>query len=349
MKKSRNKGVSQFDSAEPVLPENPTTGDMIRALNWYNAMWDTKKLITTINAYLKKKKIKKIIPSNVSVRTAGAIIRLIDRKQIPDNQVYLKDFLNSLETKAPPPKVKVIRPTIQESTAIKQNEYITGLDNLFERFLETGMTIYGMKSYLYDSGMKASYVQGCMDWAQSVYDEIFESMSDKELKEGYSNYTISQKKKILRFFDNMLKELGTYRDAVKPVRKKKFISPSKVVKKVQYLKEIDKIFPFDSRIIKSVAPENIIGAESVILFNTKTRMLSYYKSDGGLTVSGTTIKGFDESSTMKLRVPQVPGHLDAVTKLRKNGITKWFNTICSKKRGPGSGRITSDTLIMKAV
>jgi hypothetical protein len=339
MNKRKNSGVTQFGSGEPILPSDPNTGDVIRALNWYNATWDIKKLTTTATNYLKQKKIKKTIPPTVSVRTAGAVIRLIERKQIPDNQVYLKEWLERLEDKVPTLKSKSKRPSIQESTAIKQNEYITGLDNLFERFIETGMSIYGMKGYLYDTGMKASYVQGCMDWAQSVYDEIQLSMSDPELKEGYSNFTVAQKRKILHFFNNMLKELGTYRNAVKPVRKRKPIPASKVVQKVKFQK-------FDEELnIVSVIPEKIIGSSMVFLFNTKTRMLSYYKSMGGLSVSGTSIKDFDVGLSKKIRTPSIfHQHFRG---LGKRVSEKMFLNDISTKQNVASGRINSDTIILK--
>jgi len=339
MNKRKNTGVTQFGSGEPVLPENPSTGDMIRALNWYNAMWDIKKLTTTATKYLKQRKIKKTIPSTVSVRTAGALIRLIEREQIPDNPVFLKEWLVRLEDKVPTPKSKVIRPSIQESTAAKLNEYITGLDNLFERFIECGMNIYGMKGYLYDTGMKASYVQGCMDWAQSIYDEIQLSMSDPELKEGYSNYSIAEKRKILNFFNNMLKELDTYRNAVKPVRKRKPIPASRVVKRVKFQK-------FDEALnITSVIPEKIIGASMVFLFNTKTRMLSYYKSMGGLSVSGTTIKDYDVGLSKKIRAPDT--FISTFKGLPKRVSEKMFLNDISTKQNVASGRINSDTIILK--
>jgi hypothetical protein len=338
MKKRKNSGVTQFGSGEPILPSDPNTGDIIRALNWYNATWDTKKLTTTATNYLKQKKIKKTIPPTVSVRTAGAVIRLIERKQIPDNQVFIKEWLERLEDKVPTPKTKSKRPSIQESTAIKQNEYITGLDNLFERFIETGMSIYGIKNYLYDSGMKASYVQGCMDWAQSVYDEFMESFSDPELKEGYSNFTVAQKRKILKFFNNMLEELGTYKNAVKPVRKRKPIPASRVVKNVKFQR-------FDEKLnVTSVIPEKIIGSSLVFLFNTKTRMLSYYKSMGGLSISGTTIKDFDEGYSKKIRKPEF--FIQEFMTAKKVLSQKRYQDLATTPK-VGSGRINSDTIILK--
>ena len=340
MNKRKNTGVTQFGSGEPVLPENPSTGDMIRALNWYNAMWDIKKLTTSVTKYLKQRKIKKTIPSTVSVRTAGALIRLIEREQIPDNPVFLKEWLVRLEDKVPTPKSKVIRPSIQESTAAKLNEYITGLDNLFERFIECGMNIYGMKGYLYDTGMKASYVQGCMDWAQSVYDEIQLSMSDPELKEGYSNYSIAEKRKILNFFNNMLTELDTYRNAVKPIRKRTPIPASKRVGKVKFLKFSEGLN------IVSIIPEKIIGSSLVFLFNTNNRKLSYYKSIDGLSISGTHIEGFDVAGTKKIRAPKT--FLQDFMKEKKVGSLDMFNDHdASERKKKPKGRINSDTIILK--
>lgn len=333
-----------FDSNEPELDENYSQSDMARALSWYNMFWDTKRLTGTANRYLKKNKINKVIPSNVGIRTAGAIIRLIERDQIAmEDNAFLKNWLSRLQDPGPvKDEVRSNRPavTIQEATAIRLNEYITGLDNAFEDFIESKFKKkFNTKKYLANKGVKASYIQGMMDWAQSVYDEIFLSMTDKELKEGYSNLTMTQKKKILKFFNEMITELGSYRNAIKSVRKRKVVPASKIVSKLKYQTQ------FPGLKLVSEAPEKLVNAKEVWAYDTDKRVLRYYTSISGMTVKGTTLKGFDFGEQRKLRKPDE--QLSVITKSRKGQWIKQFKTTIKTVVTAPNGRFNDSTIILK--
>lgn len=333
-----------FDSNEPELDENYSQSDMARALSWYNMFWDTKRLTGTANRYLKKNKINKVIPSNVGIRTAGAIIRLIERDQIAmEDNTFLKNWLSRLQDPGPvKDEVRSNRPavTIQEATAIRLNEYITGLDNAFEDFIESKFKKkFNTKKYLANKGVKASYIQGMMDWAQSVYDEIFLSMTDKELKEGYSNLTMTQKKKILKFFNEMITELGLYRNAIKSVRKRKVVPASKIVSKLKYQTQ------FPGLKLVSEAPEKLVNAKEVWAYDTDKRVLRYYTSISGMTVKGTTLKGFDFGEQRKLRKPDE--QLSVITKSRKGQWIKQFKTTIKTVVTTPNGRFNDSTIILK--
>ena len=79
---------------------------------------------------------------------------------------------------------------------------------------------------------------------------------------------------------------------------------SKLVEKLKYLKTDDKFK------IASVQPDQIIGASELWVFNTKTRKLGKYiaknidpkglgRDGSGLSVKGTTIIGFDETTSIQ--------------------------------------------------
>jgi hypothetical protein len=94
---------------------------------------------------------------------------------------------------------------------IKGDSYIDGLDDGFEEFLESGMTYkFDMKRYLKTSEIKPSYKKYLIKWIDEKHNEFLLSKTDPEMKEGYSNYSIRQKNKIIKFFENMHKSIDIY-------------------------------------------------------------------------------------------------------------------------------------------
>ncbi len=328
---------------EPTLPEKYTKGEMTAALNWYNTMADQKSIIRYINTYLKKRKIEKVIPKSVSTQTAGAIMRMIDRGIISDmkTEKYISDFIDRLEDPSPTTKT-VSKPelTIQQRTAIRSNAYITGLDNAFEDFLESGLLMkFNTQKYLSDNSIKSSYSTGLIEWMVSVREEFKLSMTDKEMKEGYDNFSTPQKKKVIKFFDDMISETQVYMNAIAPKRVKKSKSPEKIVGKVKYLQS------FSELKLKSQSPEKLIDAKEVWLYNPHTKMLSYYSSAGGMTVKGTTLQGYDTSAQRRIKKPI--DKIGVFMKSRKGQMIKKFGVIDKTIISTGSGRLNDKTLILK--
>jgi hypothetical protein len=341
MSKTKVRAKWASDSIEPELNENYTQGELISVLNWYNVMTDSKTLVKYLNTYLKEIKSDKVLTSSVSQQTAGAIARLITRglgdKKL---QEWMDNWVARLDTKVvvPPTVKKVV--SIQERTAIKLNDYITGLDNAFENFIESDFKMkFNTEKYLADSNVKASYIREINMWASNVRNEYVLSKTLPIMKEGYSTYTTPQKNKVIKFFDNMIDSLEKYKVAVTPARKKKVVPASKVVSKVKYAKA------FPELKLKSVDPEKLIGSKEVWLYNTATKMLSYYTSLDGMTIGGSTLKGFDFSEQRRLRTPEK--QLKLLTSMRKGQWIIRFTTMAKTVRTKGSGRLNNSTIILK--
>ena len=341
MSKTKVRAKWATDLIEPELDNNYTQGELISVLNWYNVMTDSKTLVKYLNTYLKEIKSDKVLTSSVSQQTAGAIARLITRglgdKKL---QEWMDNWVARLDTKVvvPPTVKKVV--SIQERTAIKLNDYITGLDNAFENFIESDFKMkFNTEKYLADSNVKASYIREINMWASNVRNEYVLSKTLPIMKEGYSTYTTPQKNKVIKFFDNMIDSLEKYKVAVTPVHKKKVVPASKAVSKVKYAKA------FPELKLKSVDPEKLIGSKEVWLYNTATKMLSYYTSLDGMTVGGSTLKGFDFSEQRRLRTPEK--QLKLLTSMRKGQWIIRFTTMAKTVRTKGSGRLNNSTIILK--
>ena len=341
MSKTKVRAKWAADSIEPELNENYSQSELIAALNWYNNTLDTKAVVKYLNTYLKSIKSNKVLTSRVSQQTAAAVARLITRDLGDDK---LKDWMNTwvarLDDKVVVPTTTKKVVTIQERTAIKLNDYITGLDDAFENFIESDYKMkFNTEKYLADSGVKASYIQGLVIWASDIRNEYVLSKTVPIMKEGYSTYTTPQKNRVIKFFDVMIDSLEKYRVAVTPVRKKKAVPTSKVVSKVKYAK----LFP--ELKLKSIDPVKLVGAKEVWLYNTATKMLHYYTSDSGMTVSGTSLRDFDTTEQRRLRKPKE--QLDILSKVRKGQWIKKFHDIAKTVISSGTGRLNDHTIILK--
>ena len=140
-------------------------------------------------------------------------------------------------------------------------------------------------------------------------------------------------------------KLGHLRDFVENVssfleenskitRKRRKTDPKKLVKAMKYNEK------------KSVDAVDIIGSKCCILYQPKTNRVVYLESEDGLTVSGTTIKNFNDNSFMK----SIRGNKNILTVVTqgtnlsvKNALTR-INT----KEISAVGRTNEETLILRA-
>jgi hypothetical protein len=124
-------------------------------------------------------------------------------------------------------------------------------------------------------------------------------------------------------------------------RKRKAVSPTKVVAKMKFMKE------FAELSLKSCKPEDILTSTELWVYNTKYRKVIVYKSDGGtLSVKGTTILGFDvkESKSMTLRKPE---EFFKGLSMGKRALNGAFKKLTTKPTTP-NGRINEECILLGA-
>ena len=177
---------------------------------------------------------------------------------------------------------------------------------------------------------------------------------ERQLLESYEDISNEVIEKGIKAHDNIFKACDYMIDianANRKPRKKKPISKDKLVSKLQYSKEDTKYN------LKSIDPKDIITAEQLWVFNTKTRKLGIYvasvldprglnREGTGLNVKGTSVQGFDpEKSVQKtLRKPE-----EQLSEFMKYGPVKsktFFSEIKSMEIAL-TGRINPDTILLK--
>jgi len=140
-------------------------------------------------------------------------------------------------------------------------------------------------------------------------------------------------------------KLGHLRDFVENVscfleenskitRRKRKVDPKKLVKALRLNEK------------KSVDPVDIIGSKCCILYQPKNNKIVYLESEEGMTVSGTTIKNFNDNSFMK----SIRGNKSILKIVTQGTNLSAKNALLSinTKETSAVGRTNEETIILRA-
>lgn len=246
-------------------------------------------------------------------------------------------------------KPKAYVPTIQDRLNEKTAETIGELEGHYDQFILDPKYSFKPYDYLVANNVPQSQLTKYEAVYQARFDELKAAYEkqDEQLVEGYSHYKAADFKRIFAFIDQILNDIIQYRGvkkATKKVRAPKSVSKEKVVGKLKYAKE-DKVL----RLV-SINPVDIIGAQELWVYNTKTRKLGKYVADsiqGPLGVKGTSIIGFDEfkSVTKTLRKPDEK--LKEFARATKVQLRKFLEDIKATE-SKLNGRISADIVLLRA-
>ena len=187
--------------------------------------------------------------------------------------------------------------------------------------------------YMKAHRVKKSDCKSILDTCTSMRDELDSILIDKdpELIEGYSYLTTPKIKKLREFVHSLCVDIKSYSTIT---RKRKKLTPEKMLQKFQYLEELPK------GSLKSFNPERLFDIECFMAYNVKTGDLFYYKTDTKFEVKGTTLLNFNEKESYCCRVGRkgmsfvvsltegVPGRAEktmAKIKTKKKACTGRFN------------------------
>ena len=239
-------------------------------------------------------------------------------------------------------------PTIQDRLNEKTAETIGELEGHYDE-----MTLnpkYQFKAY--DFFVTNNVPQSQLSKYEELYQKRFDELrgayekADEQLVEGYSHYKAADFKRIFTFLDNLLNDITAYRNvkkATKKVRAPRAVSKEKVVAKLKYAKE-DKPLK-----IISINPADIIGAQELWVYNTKTRKIGRYIADslkGPLGVKGTTIIGYDEQKSVCKTLRKPEEKLKEFAKAGKVQLRKFMDEIKATETNL-NGRINTETVLLR--
>ena len=274
--------------------------------------------------------------------------------------------------------IEKYRPSIQDRIAERVREIVVPIEDWLERLItmpdrfnpETFELIEHFKKEKV-GGVHARKIMEMYETQYKEYKDLLElrkknlkfadideegqgDSEERQLLESYEDVSDEVIEKGIKAHDNIFKACDYMIDmanANRKPRKKKPISKDKLVAKLQYCKQDTKYN------LTSIDPKDIITAEQLWVFNTKTRKLGMYvasvldprglnREGTGLSVKGTSIQGFDTAKSMQktLRKPE-----EQLTEFIKCGPVKsktFFSEIKSMEIAL-TGRINSDTILLK--
>ena len=247
---------------------------------------------------------------------------------------------------APMPTAPVKIPTIQDRLNEKTSELLGELEGHFD---DVCLGKSDLKHY--DFLVSNNVVQSQL----SKYEQLFakhraefeaaQAKQDEQLVEAYKHVKAADYKRIYAWLDELQKAIEQYRGvkkATKKLRVKKSPTKEKLIARLKYLKD-DKTLK-----LVSINPVDIIGAQELWVYNTKTRKLGQYiaATSSGLAVKGTGIENYTAKSASKtLRKPEQ--QLMEFMKAGKVQLRKFLDSVKATETLL-NGRINADVILLKA-
>lgn len=170
---------------------------------------------------------------------------------------------------------------------------------------------------------------------------------DADLLEEYSTMSAKTRKDFAGFYDKLMSACDALIGAGKATRKARVPKPKDKTKQIAKLKyKVN-----DPALgLASITPSEILGAQSLWVFNTKNRKLGVYVADpllGGLGVKGTTLLGFDESKSLCKTVRKPEVLLKGCIKLPRTKFQKMLDEINGVETTM-NGRLNEHIILLKA-
>jgi len=197
--------------------------------------------------------------------------------------------------------------------------------------------------------IKGAHTKYIIPVYQKKLEEIEETIKgkDQQLVEGYSFLSKKELKEYASLLKRIIDDCARIAHTAKLTRaprKKKAKPVDKIIEKLQFKKEDNEYKA------ASINPVDIIGAVQLWVFNTKTRKLGCYNAadSGGLSVKGTTLINFNETTSVQKTVRKPEVVLPATMKAGKIALRKTLPDISAVEQVL-TGRINSDIILLRVI
>ena len=268
-----------------------------------------------------------------------------------------KLILEEATEEAEKPKKKVI--SIQERMKMQIEHLCADWEYKLDCFVEGNMSLKDFEPYkamlTYQPEIKAAHATLIKNDFDCAYQESLEVLDwkDPDIKEGYGHFTPKMRKEFVQFFEKINTACDTIMETKKTTRKArkpKARSKESIIKKLKF--QIN-----DSELgIASIHPTEIVHANEIWVYNTKTRKLGVYHAINkdprgmgrdGLMVKGTTIQDFCEESSRQKTLRKPKEQINNWTGKAKTKFAKAFDELTTTGIKM-NGRINDNTIILQA-
>lgn len=338
---------------EPTFLPNQEV-NLAKAFNWYSSMCGASDAKEFMQTYLKNvgrfEEAKRVaaLPDGWTPRTACWVARLMSRGVKVDQKTrdFFEDRLAKALTHSTVAKVEVAEKapvvSVQKRITDRANEIIGDIEQMIDE---------GKVGSIYD-WMKARefpalYSPMIVAYYTPILNELLDALSgsDPQLKEAFGKMPKKKLEAKIFMYNSIIEEAGRYGQVVKKSRvprKPRKVSVEKKLKGLKFQKE-DATYK-----IASVNPEKIIGCQELWTFNTKYKTLTVFRASGrgGLQIKGTSIIGFDVTTSETKRTGRKPEYfIDRVMNGGKIVLRKLMDEM--KVGSALAHRINENTILLK--
>jgi len=194
---------------------------------------------------------------------------------------------------------------------------------------------------------KAAHARIIKELYVRQYNEYLELAEgkDEQLKEGYSHLSKAQIKKITAFYQEIISAcemLGQEAKVNRKPRAKKAQPKDKIVAKLKYAKTNEPLK------LVSINPVDIVGAQELWVYNTKSRKLGKYVAEEykELSVKGTSIINYNEFKSVQKTLRKPEDQLKEFKSAGKVALRKFLDDIKAVDIKL-NGRINEEIIILK--
>ena len=369
--KKKKRGPSLDDKylgPEPLFTEDSefTSNQWAKAAGWYNYYYKAKDYIPDIMRFAteqmgyNKKKISVLKRlKDWRFMSVAKSIKILHRGwQYSEEELQkIKDFIDVKYKEALKEKkieeekkadIVVITPAERTRRKVVDTIYHDWDSTIVEGWFDGN---YTQKFSAYNRfkmhGLKGNAINIFKGMIEEEYNNIKDAYDKtcEQCVEAYSHISKGDKKKIMKQFETVFEDLERLRDSFKATRTPRTRKPKSSdaqVAKLQYCIE-----DIDAK-LTSIQPILIPGKAKLFVYNRKNRKLIQYvtESTAGFTVSGTSIKNFDEKLSKQATLRKPDEVLPQILNKTEKQIEKVWDTITTKINKP-TGRINSDCILMR--
>lgn len=257
-----------------------------------------------------------------------------------------------------PKRVKTIQQRMREQVENLLGDWEGKLDD----FISGKQTLVDFDPYkdmqVFEGGIvKPAHAKIIRDSVNDNIVEAHEIIAWKcdQIKEGFAFMTPKFRKEYLKWFEKIQTACDTLIEtgkATRKPRKKRSVSKEKMVAKLKFQVNESTLG------IASISAEQIVYANEVWVYNTKSRKIGVYKASNpdpknmnregaGLTVKGTTIIDFDSKSSVQKTLRKPADQMPVFKSSAKTKCQKYFDEIKAVETTL-TGRLNNTTIILKA-
>jgi len=367
---------SKYVGEEPQYPEvdaqrkwdkSEYNVKLMRTLNWYAHTQDKKKSAEWLATFLERnpKRAKLAAAVRKGEVWPGATVGFALRAGRVGMELRfgtLRKLMSMLKDADANRVVSSLEPTetkeekkpafnIQERLAEKASECAGEIDGKFDDFITTSDFKGDPKAVevLTQFNIQPAHVKTIITLAEKRIKEYEELLTtkDSQMLEAYKHYGKRQINAVIKWWTQVVADCNSYgiiKKQAKAPRKKKAVTPEKVVSKLKFMKE------FAELKLKSIEPTQIVTATELWVYNTKNRKLGIYIVDqyaGALTVKNSSIVGFDAAASVQKTMRKPKDQLKDWASNGKPAAKKWFKGVRATETKL-NGRISADMILLKA-